>query len=192
MTAIVEPQEQSRNKYLKAARTQWFDWRRSKLEPTWERAIQVVEVELGQSKEFERLSKPNKDGSLNDSLSFIYWDITENGRGALKYDEHDSFVRNLFEQARQIIAGPYALGSATVGEHRYKFSDVRKTNEGYQQIADMPREKLEDCIASFIEYCKEQILKWKRLGADMTTVRKTLMRALKEVRAEWSKTTKAA
>jgi len=186
-------QQLPKMRYMAAAGEAWYEWRKRGNEPTREKAISEVEGVVGRIKAFDpMLAKNNKDGSLNDSLSFLYWDIHENGQRALDYSEQTAFLKNLLYQASQIVSGMYTekakmkIGGQTVSipVRSHPFNATGSKNH-----TDLSLEDREDVADDFIKYAKIALVRWHAIKGDgavqWSYIRKVLVRLVRELRAEW-------
>ena len=175
--------------YAAGAREQWYEWR-EKNEPTHDKAIAIVARELGRTNGLGiDYAVPDEEGRIDERLSFLVWDLTENGRGALDYDKQDGFIRNLLEQARMYVGAAYARNSVKIGKCVYTFPDrIRTEGRGKQRLADATEAERRIEAERMIRVAKATILRWKMVdGCDWKFIRGVLMRLYREVRAEWKK-----
>lgn len=180
-------EKQPRMQYLAECRERWFAWRDSGKEPSQERALRIVQEELGKTNGLGTdYGLPEKDGRLADSFSFLIWDLTENGQGALDYDKQTGFIKSLLEQARMVI-GLYARGSVKIGQQVISIGGTTSTpNRGRQRMVDATLEERQVLAAQMIKTAKGMILRWKGIsGINWKFIRVVLLRLVREVRKEW-------
>jgi hypothetical protein len=178
----------SKTEYAAAAYEKWAAWRESGKEPSHDRAMKIVQRELGKTNGLGvEYAVPCDDGRPDDRLSFIVWDLTENGRGALDYDKQDGFIKNLLEQARMIVSGVYARDSVKIGGRWSSYPRTMQTpNRGRVRITDTTAEEREMEAERMIRVAKGMILRWKGVaGIDWKFIRSVLLRLAREVRKEW-------
>lgn len=176
--------------YMNEARERWFQWKNAGGEPTHERAVAIVQRELGKTNHLgSAYARSTKTGVLNSGLSFLVWDLLQNGRGALDYNHADGFIKNLLEQARQIVSGKYARHSMKIGRRRVSFPVAVKTaTRGHQRTQDTTQQEREMAAEHFIGVAKEMVLRWKTIaGVDWPFVRRALAQLCKETRQAWKK-----
>jgi hypothetical protein len=151
-------------------------------------ALKIVERELGKAKGLGvAFARPEDDGRLDEALSFVVWDITENGSGALNYNRQEGFIRNLLAQARQIISGSYARGSAEIGGKVHTFPRTMRTARGRVRSEDATVDERQVEAERMIAVARETILRWKIIGGvDWKFVRGVLARLCKEARRAWT------
>lgn len=170
--------------YYKEAKARWDIWKQAGKEPSYEDACaKIVEEALGGT-----VSVRKTDDELDNRLSFVYWDITENGRGALDYDAPTALINDLLRQAGNIVFGCYNQGSAQIGGHTFSYPESMKTPlRGRQRTENTTAEERHAAALRFIANARDMILKWKMLDNELNWpyIAKTLAQLYKEIRKIW-------
>lgn len=185
--------ELPRMKYAQAATQAWSDWKAAGQEPKIEVVKRRLEAEFGKSRIGETYGYTEKNGQLDSAVSMLYWDVVENGKGLLDYDEQDGFIKNLLTQARNILS---AYNRATVkmvtstGSTRTvsvpQYVSVR--GQGSKPLVDMSVQDRNNVAEEFIRDAKTALYRWHTIqGTDWPYIRRVLVRLCKELRAEWKK-----
>lgn len=169
----------------------WAEWKNSGAAPaTRKEALAVLSRKMSAlgtqtdvNKAFLALKRAHSrvgddDGeTLNDSLSFIVWDLTENHGKAMDYRVHTNFFAGILEQARNLIY-TYSRVNLKIGNRTLTMPTVvYMPGRGATRIVDIPQASLGAIADEFIEDAKTRILRWKSVGADQKFV-KTVLRKL--------------
>lgn len=189
-TAIQQP---PRERYVAAATQAWEDWKSKGNEPELAVVKARIDRELGVTPNLGvQYGRSEQNGQLDSALSFLYWDIVENGKGALDYNVHDGFIKHLLTQARTMLASHTSIVkiiTATGSTRSFTMGPrVSVKGSGYTSLVAMSKVDRDNIAEEFIAQAKTALYRWHSVkGTDWTYIRRVLVRLCKEMRAEWKK-----
>lgn len=176
----------------------WADWKQSGNAPaTRGEAISILSkkmTDLGPASEVNKAflalkrahGKAGEDGDqLNDSLSFIVWDLLENSGKAMDYRVHSNFFGGLLQQATNLIY-TYTRVSLKVGKLTLTMpSVVYMPGRGAMRMVDIPQSSLSAIADEFVDDAKIRMIRWKSVGANQKFVKQVLKKLAASVLAEF-------
>lgn len=204
-----------RMKSVEAAVLTWDKWRKGGNAPkSREEALKIVgrQMHLNVADLKSSIARGIKDDngkwSVDDRLSFIVWDILENGAALIDYSRSvDRILSDLLWQAGQFISTymrkpismKRVLESASTQVRsliRAEAPDLPKrktitapsfvsTSRGYRNVADIVPSELERLAENFVGYAVASLVRWKAIGADAAFIRRTFARAQERVLEEF-------
>jgi hypothetical protein len=175
---------------------QWQAWRDAGSEPqTRAKAIKIVKSELAKAgiAQFDEGlirstlahdSVSEDSSTINSSLSFMVWDLTENDGKALDYSVDANYFKGLLEQARQFISHfrvKLSSGSETFTASQF----VNVKGRGVQPITRIDSETLQQIADREIEGAYLTIRRWKLLGATKGFTKKKMRELSIKVLADY-------
>lgn len=162
-----------------SAALQWDAWRTEGKEPkTRIAAIRLISQATGRSmsdlmQETKRArSKYDRgDGSekLSDLLSFIVWDVTENGNRIIESNNDRAWFQAALVRASNIIYG-MAKVSLRAGKLTVRQNVFVSTVRGATRIDTMKPMELTNHCKKMLEWARMGIAKWKAIGLNATQI----------------------
>jgi hypothetical protein len=122
---------------------------------------------------------------LDDSLSFIAWDLSANHGRALNYDTASNYFSGLLRQACNLIFTFTRVPITLQSGARISMPTVVSTGEGAQRIIDLKSQNLSDIARAFIEDGKVRLLRWRPCGAGPEFIIQTLRTLESEILKEF-------
>lgn len=182
----------SKVKIMQACIAKWEQWKDGGNDPsTRDEAIRIISVELkaaGCHVTFASLKNQAKsvikaDGSeeIDDNLSFIVWDLTQNNGTALNYSRDYNFLSGLLHQASHALR-TMTRAIVTIGKQRVSIP-TRMSIKGMgtaQRLGKLTRSQLGDLINQFVEEAQAKVARWKFMGANKEDIHKFLRKLNRE------------
>jgi hypothetical protein len=174
----------SKSQRMLVYQDRWVQWKESGNEPAnRSEALRILRDELANlsisldtsaiKKELARYSEDTGE-YLPSALSFVVWDLVENDGKALDYGLDNNYFRGLLEQAGKLLTS-YTRVRLKIGEQTYTVpSSVEVRGQGRQLISQISAAQLQQIADAWIESASTQMIRWKALGANKTTVKRYL------------------
>src|SRR6185437_8405228 len=160
----------------------WMAWREAGHEPTRAECIALLKKHNTTFKEDaasmardERDPETGKPTCIDSNLSFLAWDILVNRARAIDYSPSRNYLAGLLQQAHNytctVTRETLQLESgAKIVVPKY----VSKAGGGVVLLKRETKQVLEAMAAEFVERARQQMLRWKSVGASLDFMKATL------------------
>lgn len=181
-----------RNKY--AAR--YLEWQATGAAPkTRDAALKIIKSELTKVNiDFEAtgirkgLARSISDGvaetEINSNLGFIVWDLTVNNGKAIDYRIDSNYLSGLLAQAHSVLTNhrfviktsitPSPVGSSLKIKSFSVPASLHVPGVGRRAVIHISTKRLTEIIEEELSQLKVQVMRWQKLGASMTQVKRAL------------------